>query len=244
MLIAPGIHHFDTDPFNWYVIEEGGRLTLVDAGFPGHYRVFAEGIRSLGRSISDVEAVIVTHAHADHMGFASRVATEANAPIFMHKDDILHAERVLQLPWFGLLSNAWRPFMAGMLSRAIMNGVFSSARIPAAKPFGDGAELDVPGKPRVIHVPGHTPGEVALYFQSKRVLLSGDSIVTRDLYTGSLGKPQVPRPALNADDKVARASLDRLLDLGQIMILPGHGRPWQGDIREAVQLARGVGKFQ
>lgn len=45
MEVAPGIHHFDTNPFNWYLIEEGGRFTLVDAGFPGHHRVFLQGPR-------------------------------------------------------------------------------------------------------------------------------------------------------------------------------------------------------
>lgn len=68
MELAKGIYHFPTGPFNWYVIEEGGRLTLVDAGFPGHFGVFSDGVRSIGREMKDVEAVILSHAHADHMG--------------------------------------------------------------------------------------------------------------------------------------------------------------------------------
>jgi len=50
MELINGIHHFETGPFNWYVIEESGRLTLVDAGFPGHYRVFLDGLRSIGEA--------------------------------------------------------------------------------------------------------------------------------------------------------------------------------------------------
>jgi hypothetical protein len=49
--LAKGVHHFPTGPFNWYVTEEGSRLTLVDAGFPGHFGVLEEGlVPSGGRS--------------------------------------------------------------------------------------------------------------------------------------------------------------------------------------------------
>jgi glyoxylase-like metal-dependent hydrolase (beta-lactamase superfamily II) len=60
MEIAPNIFKFDTGPFNWYLIQEGGRLTLIDAGFPGHYQVFKKGLESLGFNIKDMEAVLKT----------------------------------------------------------------------------------------------------------------------------------------------------------------------------------------
>lgn len=43
MKIANKVHHFDCGSFNWYLIEEKGRLTLVDAGFPDHYNVYKKG---------------------------------------------------------------------------------------------------------------------------------------------------------------------------------------------------------
>ena len=73
MEIAKDIFKFDSGPFNWYIIRQDGRLTLVDAGFPSHYKIFAEGLLSIGHTIKDVEAVILTHAHADHIGFAERI---------------------------------------------------------------------------------------------------------------------------------------------------------------------------
>ena len=238
MQVAPGVHHFNTDPFNWYLIEQGDRLTLVDAGFPGHFGVFVRGVESLGRKVSDVHAVILTHAHADHMGFADRAARAANAPVFIHQADVAASRRVLQLPWFGLLSNAWRPFMAGTLVRATINGVFSAAKVSNPKAFVDGDELDVPGRPRVIHVPGHTAGQVAFHLPDCNVLISGDSVVTRDLYSGASVLPQVPRPRLNDDDRAARQSIERFKDLGRITILPGHGSPWTGDAREVLEKTR------
>jgi len=241
MELVNGIHHFETGPFNWYVIEESGRLTLVDAGFPGHYRVFLDGLRSIGRSIKNVEAIVITHAHADHTGFAERVRRETNAPVFIHQNDVAMAARVLQLPWFGLLSNAWRPFTGGMLGRAIVNGVFAMPSITKARPFKDGDVLDVPGRPHVLHVPGHTPGESALYLPERKVLISGDTLVTLDLFSGNAGAPQLPHRLLNCDDKLARRSLDRMQELGEVTMLPGHGRPWIGKMTDAIRIARANG---
>lgn len=234
MELANGIHHFQTDPFNWYVIEEGGRLTLVDAGFPGHFSTFLDGIHSIGRDIRDVEAVILSHAHADHMGFADRVAKAANAPVYIHQEDLAAAQKMLQLPWAALLSNAWRPFTAKVLTNAVLNGVFSSAHVSNPRPLSDGAVMDVPGRPHVIHTPGHTPGEVSLYLPKQRALISGDTLVTQDLYTGQMGAPQLTRPRLNSDYQQARSSLQRLQDLGEVVVLPGHGRPWHGEIARAI----------
>ncbi len=238
MIAAPTVHHFDTGPFNWYVVEDAGRLTLVDAGFPGHYRVFREGLRSIGREVKDVAAVILTHAHADHMGFADRVAKEADAPVYIHRADVAAAGRILQLPWYGLLSRAWRPYTASMLVHATFNGVFGFWRVRNAVGIEDGQVLDVPGRPHVLHAPGHTPGEVAFYLPEPGVLFSGDTLVTRDLYSGALGGPQLPHRLLNADDTAARRSLDRLREIGHVRLLAGHGNPWEGTMEEAVDLAR------
>ena len=235
MEVAQGIHHFPTGPFNWYVLEEAGRLTLVDAGFPGHFGVFEDGLRRLGRQMKDVEAVVLTHAHADHMGFAERVARAAGAPVFIHAADVAASRRAWQLPWFALLGNAWRPFTGSMLGRAIANGVFRYAPVSNARAVRDGEVLQVPGRPQVIHTPGHTPGEIALFLPERRVLISGDTLVTRDLFSGATGAPRLTPPSLNGDYREAQRSLGRLRELGRVTILPGHGSPWAGEMGEAIE---------
>ncbi len=238
MEIATNVYRFETGPFNWYVVREGRELTLVDAGFPGHYEVLVNGLSSIGQSVADVKCVLLTHAHADHMGFAERVRREANCPVFVHSKDKVAAGRSLQLPWFGLLSNVWRPFVASILTHATFNSVFIAPRIQVLQAIDGGDQLDVPGSPRVIHVPGHTPGEVAYYFPKSNVTITGDSIVTLNLFTGECGGPQLPHRLLNADDKRSRSSLDKLTDLGQTTILPGHGLLWHGNLEEAIASAR------
>ncbi len=238
--IAPGIYKFDTGPFNWYLIEEGSRLTLVDAGFPGHYSVFRRGLQTLGFTEKDVEAIVLTHAHADHIGFAEKVRKASKAPVYIHQADARMAQKPLQLPWFGLLSNAWRTYTASILGVAIVNGVFTFPHLTKVQPIKENIVLDIPGKPSFIHTPGHTEGEMVLHMPERNALISGDTIVTRNLLTGELGTPQLTNPILNKNYKQAKKSLERISELGHLTMLPGHGNPWIGDMREAVATAREV----
>ncbi len=237
MEVATGVHHFDCGPFNWYLIEEEGRLTLVDAGFPGHYKVYKNGLEGLGKSSKDIEAIVLTHAHADHIGFAERVRKETGVPVYVHREDAIMASRPLQLPWYGLLSNAWRAYTAKMLGVAIVNGVFSLPHITKVETVADGQVLDIPGRPRIIHTPGHTDGEISLLLEDRKVLLTGDTIVTRNLLTGEVGAPQIVNPILTNDYKQAYRTLDLLREIGDVTMLTGHGTPWVGPMHDAVNIA-------
>lgn len=237
MEAATGIHHFDSGPFNWYIIEEGGRLTVVDAGFPGHYRVYKKGLATLGKTSKDVEAIVLTHAHADHIGFAEKLRKETGVPVYVHKADAAMACKPLQLPWFGLLSNAWRPYTATMLGVAIVNGVFTLPHLTKVQPVEHGQVLDIPGRPRILHTPGHTNGSVSLFLEQRKVLIAGDTIVTRNLLTGKSGTPQITSPVLTGNYKQAMQSLHLLRELGLATLLPGHGHPWTGQMTDAVNTA-------
>lgn len=238
--LAKGVFQFPTGAFNWYVIEEGGRLTLVDAGFPGHYRTWIDGLTEMGWRQEDLEAIVITHAHADHTGFAERLRRDTGVPVYVHREDLKQAGRILQLPWAGLLANSWRPYTAWILGEATWNGAFSMPYLTKLTECLDGQVLDIPGRPRVIHAAGHTSGEIALLLEDRKVLLSGDTLVTRNLFSGAHGEPQVPNRALNQDDRLAQRSLDRLRELGELTLLPGHGRPWRGSMAAAVDGARAL----
>jgi len=69
-------------------------------------------------------------------------------------------------------------------------------------------------------------------------LISGDAIVTRNLLTGELGTPQLTNPILNSNHNLAWESLGLIQELGELTVLPGHGTPWVGDIKEAVYCAQ------
>ena len=107
--------------------------------------------------------------------------------------------------------------------------------------FADGERIDVPGRPRAVHAPGHTPGSAAILFESGRALLTGDVMATENCLTGRLG-PQIMPSGLNEDTPQALASLDALSGIDADVLLPGHGDPWTDGVAEAVRRARAAGR--
>jgi glyoxylase-like metal-dependent hydrolase (beta-lactamase superfamily II) len=74
--VAPGVHRVEDAHTNWYLIEDEGWLTVVDAGVPRSWDSLREALRELGRRASDIAALVLTHAHFDHLGFAERARVE------------------------------------------------------------------------------------------------------------------------------------------------------------------------
>ena len=107
--------------------------------------------------------------------------------------------------------------------------------------FADGEQIDVPGRPRAVHAPGHTPGSAAILFESRRALLTGDVLATENPLTGGLG-PQIMPSGLNLDTAQALASLEALHGIDADLLLPGHGNPWTQGVSEAVRKARAAGR--
>ena len=87
MEVAQGIHRLTQGVSNFYLIEDGGKVLLVDAGAPRDWDLLVGAVSSLGRALDDLEAVLLTHAHSDHTGFAERARTSANARVWVHQAD-------------------------------------------------------------------------------------------------------------------------------------------------------------
>ena len=98
--------------------------------------------------------------------------------------------------------------------------------------MNDGDVLDLPGAPRVISMPGHSPGSIAIHVPAADAVFVGDALTTRHVLTGATG----PQPAPFTDDPAeALASLRRLEGLRVGWVLPGHGAPWNRGVDEAVR---------
>ena len=241
--VADGIHHFDDGTVNWYLVEDGGRLALVDAGFPGDWSMVVTALGTLGRRMADIDAVVITHAHVDHLGIAERVRQQAGATVYVHEAD----ERLAADPTTIADSerSPLRYLGHGATRRLFLHATL--ARAPLAKgirdlrTFADGDVLEnVPGRPRVVHTPGHTDGHSVVLLPDRGVLFAGDAIVTRDPYTGRAG-PCVVSAAATKSTAQALASLDRIAELDAELVLTGHGAPWRGTPREAAERARAAG---
>ncbi len=238
--VADGVHRIGEHFVNWYLVEEGGRITIVDAGLPASWESLPGALERLGRSTRDVEALVLTHAHFDHIGFAERARAELRIPVWVHENDAPLTRR----PWLYMSERSpfayLGPASAPVVTSFIRAGAPRTGPISTVRRFGNEGTLDVPGSPRILFTPGHTLGHVALHLPERDAVITGDALVTHDPYTDTRGPRTVARAA-TADSERALASLEVLADTGAGTLLPGHGDPWTGGAESAVQEARRVG---
>lgn len=234
--IVPGVIRFATRYENWYLLEQGGRLTLLDTGLPGDWAGFVSALSRLGHTLADVEAVLISHHHPDHRGTAEQLRGHG-ARVLAHPADapyIQAEKRINPLSTVPYLRHRW---YAAYVLHLLRKGVLSAGAVGALHKMADGEVLDVPGGPRVIHVPGHTAGSCGLWLKERSILFSGDALVTLDMTRGRTG-PQIIRGPVTEDAATALESLDMLAATKAGTVLPGHGEPWYNGIEGAVELAR------
>jgi glyoxylase-like metal-dependent hydrolase (beta-lactamase superfamily II) len=239
--VVQGVHRLSNGVVNCYLIEDGGRLVLVDAGTRGDWGLLVRTLPALGRRLSDLEAVLLTHAHPDHIGMAERARSAAGATVWVHKADEDLAKGATPGDNDGRASRYLLrlEFYRTLLSLA-RRGATRVIPVREVSTFADGETLELPGRPRVLHAPGHTAGSAAVLLEGRRVLLTGDVLATRNPLTGRTG-PQVMPSGLNRDTGQALRSLSVLDDVPADVLLPGHGEPWTQGAAEAARLARAAG---
>jgi glyoxylase-like metal-dependent hydrolase (beta-lactamase superfamily II) len=228
-----------TELVNWYLVEEGGRLTAIDAGLPKFSETIEQELSAVGRDLGDVDAVVLTHSDADHTGLVP-VFRDAGARVLIHERD----EETLRSPGpkggdgspIKLVQLMWRPAFWRFMGAMARRGGAKPAKVEGAETFQDGDVLDVPGGPRVVHTPGHTAGHSALLFEDSGALFVGDALCTWNPLTGRRG-PQVMPKQFNVDYTECFRSLEALEGLPAEMLFPGHGDPWEGSPKAAVVAA-------
>jgi glyoxylase-like metal-dependent hydrolase (beta-lactamase superfamily II) len=243
MEVADGVQLLTQGVTNFYLIEDAGKFTLVDAGTPKDWDFFIRSLATIEHSqLHNLEAVLLTHAHPDHTGFAERARTEAGARVWVHEADAESARtgkvgtKDGKIPPYLLKAEFYRTFFS--LGR---RGAAKMIPIKEVSSFADGETIGIPGRPRAVLAPGHTPGSAALLLEDRRVLFSGDVLATRNPLTGRLG-PQIMPSALNEDTAEALRSLDALRGVTADVLLPGHGDPYRDGMPAAIAAAKAAGR--
>ena len=235
--IAEGVYRLGTRWVNFYLVAEEAEFTLIDAGYPGYWKYLSAATAALGAGPEAIRAVIVTHHHADHAGSAERLRSTAGSRVLVGEGDAWivagkypsHAS-----PGF-YRQSSFRPSGIGFLAHSALAGGAKYRPVLSLEGLTRDETLDLPGRPRVIHTPGHTGGHYSVALPERGVLLSGDALATFDYVTG---KHRLGLHRLNDDRETALASLDRLAAVDAEVVLPAHGEPWAGGTARALEIAR------
>lgn len=239
--VADGTYLVHGNNVNWVILKEGDAVTLVDTGYPGDRPALLESLAEVGASPEAVAAVLITHAHNDHLGSAEYLRAAHGTPVYLHPAEVPHARRdFLQQATIGdVIRNAWRPGVVPWAAHVIKAGGTEQHPVTAPEPFpaADGAPLDLPGRPVPVHTPGHTDGHCVYHLPRAGIVISGDALVSGHA-TSRIKGPQILPDFFHHERARVVASLDVIGALDGDVLLPGHGPVHRGPVRAAAERAR------
>jgi glyoxylase-like metal-dependent hydrolase (beta-lactamase superfamily II) len=203
MELTPHLHAFlwtspSANNCNTYLLRSPEKTILIDPGHAAHFNHVREGLQQLGMSIDDIDLVICTHAHPDHLE-AVTLFKDKQAPFTLHTAE-------------------WRLVqdMAAYLKSA-MN--FDPDQF-APDFFLKEGELKIGDiELNVFHTPGHSPGSITLHWPAAAALFTGDVI-----FNNGLGRTDLP----GGNGRQLKESIRRLARIDARWLLPGHGEPLSG----------------
>ncbi|MFI6542475.1 MBL fold metallo-hydrolase [Streptomyces prunicolor] len=238
--VADGTYLVHGSNTNWVILTDGDAVTLVDTGYPGDRQLVLDSLEQVGSSAKAVTAVLITHAHNDHLGSAAYLRDTHGTPVYLHEAEVPHARRefLQQVTVGDVLKNIWRPGVLPWLVHTIRVGGTEQHPVAGAEAFpGAGGPLDLPGRPVPVHTPGHTSGHCVFHLPERGIVISGDALVSGHA-TSRIKGPQLLPDMFHHERERAVASLDLLEALDAETLLPGHGPLHTGPVREAAQRAR------
>lgn len=200
-LLAPGVWRLSEFPrplINVYVADD----VLIDAGRRWDERRILRQIE--GRKIS---LLALTHAHPDHQGSAKAICEKREIPLACHEGDVDAME-------------GRRPVAASKSPRGrAFARLWQGPPHKVDRVLNEGDEV---AGFRVVHAPGHAPGEVIFWREEDRVAICGD-VIRNITYLALRTSLAEPPDDLTPDPVENRRSIRKLADLNPAVILPGHG---------------------
>ena len=225
------IHPIPLSGVHSYVIEADG-VILIDAGIPKTFPSLERQLACIPIKLADIQLLVITHAHFDHVGNALEIKASTRAPILVHRDD----QEALETgrgpippgitPWGRTLSA-----LGSIFEPAIIAPKVNPDLIVDDTGF-DLREYGVPGE--IIHTPGHTMGSIS-------VLLENSAAIVGDLAMSGFPKRRKPGIPIFAESlEHVLASWRELIERGAEMIYPAHGKPFPVDYlrRELVKFGQ------
>jgi glyoxylase-like metal-dependent hydrolase (beta-lactamase superfamily II) len=171
--IVPNVYSISLTAVNAFLIDTDDGLTLIDTGIPGSGDKILQAVHELGKQPTDIKNILVTHCHADHTGNLAMLKKETGAPAYMHPLDAAMVRQGESMRPAKPPPQLIHQIVVPLLMRTQQNVSLEPAEIEHE--IEDGAELDIAGGIKAIHVPGHCAGQlVFLWPQHGGVLFAAD----------------------------------------------------------------------
>ena len=181
--------------------------------------------------------MILTHADADHKGFAERLRAERDVPVLVHSATSSSPRAARRTGEAAILPYQRHPAAWRLIGALAAGGI--PKNVSEVETFEDDAVLDVPGRP-ARHAPGHTHGSVAFHFERHGVLAAGDVLYGFGVLTGKAGSPDRAASVQRVKRAGARFALQGSRASANVVLF-GHGEPWTQGVDAAVASARATG---
>ncbi|MEV6279209.1 MBL fold metallo-hydrolase [Nocardia sp. NPDC051832] len=212
---------------NWALVSDGSGVTVIDAGYPADSADVLDSVTQIGHQLADIAAVLITHAHLDHIGGVPALVERAGMPVYTGAEEVRHAKReyLQQISPVGMIkqlpTRRGRRWLAHTM-RAIYGHI--GMTLPTAATGEPATLAALPGGLVAIPSPGHTTGHTAYFMPADGVLFSGDALVTGHPLVEHTG-PQVLPTVFNHDEARTRTTAADLAAQPVRLLVPGHGEP-------------------
>ncbi len=188
------------------VLVENGEVLLVDAGLYGSSGTILRGLEALGMFPEQIGRVVITHAHPDHSGGLGRLVAGREVSVAVHRleADIIAGTAPPPSP----LQNG----LIGKVTQPVVSRLMGSS-VPVDDRLEDGDVIPFGTEVRVVHLPGHTEGSIALHLPDKGTIIVGDALqykFARRLSPPASGVTQRPKEAMRSVEKLLGLDFDTI----------------------------------
>lgn len=224
--VADGVWRLQGEPgrCNVYFVRDGDGVLMFDAGA----RTMVPAVRAAGARLGGVTRIVLGHGHTDHRGTAPAMGV----PVYCHADEREDAEGSGGFRyWDPKLRDV--PIPHRWFHRVLHKAAWDGGPVKIAGTVAEGDEI---AGFRVVHIPGHAPGQIALFRPSDRLALTTDAFYTLNFWSRDC-PPYVPLDAYNFDTQRARQSLEKLAALEPSAAWPGHAEPITGNVGDQLRAA-------
>jgi glyoxylase-like metal-dependent hydrolase (beta-lactamase superfamily II) len=179
-------------------------------------------VASAGAKLGGIKRIVLGHGHTDHRGTAPALGV----PVLCHPDEVQDAEGSGGFRYWPK-DLAPLPTPQRQIHRAMHRWAWDGGPVEISGTVSEGDEI---AGFKVVHLPGHAPGQIGLWRESDRLALVSDCFYTLEMW-GRSCPPHVPEKTYNYDTEQAKASIRKLAEMEPAAAWPGHAKPVTGDVR-------------